>query len=107
MRGTGGGEGRGVSRPNPTRHGHAIECRINAEDPIRNFLPSPGRVVGYREPTGSGVRVDSGVAAGSVVPPYYDPLLAKLIVRARNRGEAIKLLRRWIHGYEIRGVPPN
>jgi len=101
------GDGLEVSQSELAHHGHAIECRINAEDPIRNFLPSPGRVVGYREPTGSGVRVDSGVAAGSVVPPYYDPLLAKLIVRARNRGQAIKLMRRCIEGYEIRGVQTN
>src|SRR2546425_6375475 len=83
------GDGLEVSQAELTRHGHAIECRINAEDPIRNFLPSPGRVVGYGEPTGSGVRIDSGVAAGSVVPPYYDPLIAKLIVHARNRGWAL------------------
>src|SRR5256885_7781113 len=101
------GDGLEVSQSELAHHGHAIECRINAEDPIRNFLPSPGRVVGYREPTGSGVRVDSGVAAGSVVPPYYDPLLAKLIVRARERGQAIKLMRRCIEGYGIRGVQTN
>src|SRR5207253_6793549 len=64
-------------------------------------------VVGYHEPTGSGVRIDSGVAAGSVVPPYYDPLIAKLIVHARNRGQAIERMRRSIEGYEIRGVLTN
>src|SRR2546428_7748697 len=93
------GDGLEVSQSELAHHGHAIECRINAEDPIRNFLPSPGRVVGYREPTGSGVRVDSGVAAGSVVPPYYDPLLAKLIVRAPDRGAARQLMRRCMRGY--------
>src|SRR2546422_629715 len=101
------GDGLEGSQAEPTRHGHAIECRINAEDPIRNFLPSPGRVVGYHEPTGSGVRIDSGVATGSVVPPYYDPLIAKLIVHARNRGQAIERMRRSIEGYEIRGVLTN
>src|SRR5207249_157010 len=101
------GDGLEVSQAELTRHGHAIECRINAEDPIRNFLPSPGRVIGYREPTGSGVRIDSGVAAGSVVPPYYDPLIAKLIVHTRNRGQAIERMRRSIEAYEIRGVLTN
>src|SRR2546425_1089823 len=101
------GDGLEVSQAELTRHGHAIECRINAEDPIRNFLPSPGRVVGYHEPTGSGVRIDSGVAAGSVIPPYYDPLIAKLIVHTRNRGQAIERIRRSIEAYEIRGVQTN
>ncbi len=101
------GDGLEVSQSELARHGHAIECRVNAEDPIRNFLPSPGRVVGYREPTGSGVRVDSGVAAGSVVPPYYDPLIAKLIVHARNRRPAIERMRRCVDAYEIRGVRTN
>src|SRR2546427_208233 len=101
------GDGLEISQAELTRHGHAIECRVNAEDPIRNFLPSPGRVVGYHEPTGSGVRIDSGVATGSVVPPYYDPLIAKLIVHARNRGQAIERMRRSIEGYEIRGVLTN
>src|SRR5437899_211687 len=101
------GDGLEVSQSELAHHGHAIECRINAEDPIRNFLPSPGRVVGYREPTGSGVRVDSGVAAGSVVPPYYDPLIAKLIVHTRNRGQTIERMRRSIEAYEIRGVLTN
>jgi len=98
------GDGLEISQSELTRDGHAIECRVNAEDPIRNFLPSPGQVVGYREPTGPGVRIDSGVAAGSVVPPYYDPLIAKLVVHARNRKQAIERMRRSIEAYEIRGV---
>src|SRR3989475_2198965 len=101
------GDGLEISQSDLTRHGHAMECRVNAEDPLRNFLPSPGRIVGYPEPTGPGIRVDSGVAAGSLVPPSYDPLVAKLVVRARNPGQAIKLMRRCIEGYEVRGVPPN
>jgi len=101
------GDGPEVSQSELTRHGHAIECRVNAEDPIRNFLPSPGRVVGYREPTGPGVRVDSGVAGSSVVPPYYDPLIAKLVVQGRDRRQAIERIRRCVDAYEIRGVYTN
>ena len=101
------GDGLEVSQSELTRHGHAIECRVNAEDPIRNFLPSPGRIVGYRQPRGPGVRVDSGVAAGSLVPPYYDPLVAKLVVHARNRRQAIEHMRTSVDEYEIRGVYTN
>src|SRR2546426_1058721 len=101
------GDGLEIPQAELTRHGHAIECRVNAEDPIRNFLPSPGRIVGYREPTGPGVRVDSGVAAGSLVPPYYDPLVAKLVVHAPNRRQAIERMRRSIDAFEVRGVQTN
>src|SRR5438445_5286310 len=101
------GDGLEFAQAELTRRGHAMECRVNAEDPIRNFLPSPGRIVGYREPTGSGVRIDSGVAAGSLVPPYYDPLMAKLVVHATNRKKAIELMRRSIDAFEIRGVHTN
>ncbi len=85
-------------------HGHALEARINAEDPLRNFLPSPGRIVAYREPSGPNIRVDSGIAAGSLVPPFYDPLVAKVIVRGRSRTEALRRMERALSAYEIRGV---
>ena len=98
------GDGLGVSSTEVTHRGHAIECRVNAEDPLRNFLPSPGRVVGYREPHGVGVRVDSGIGVGSDVPPYYDPLLAKVIVHARSRRAAIDRMLQSIDAFEIRGV---
>jgi len=88
-------------------HGHAMECRINAEDPLRNFLPSPGRIVGYREPAGHGVRVDSGIAVGSVVPPFYDPLLAKVIVRGRTRPEVVDRMARTVADFEVLGVKTN
>src|SRR3989454_1147331 len=101
------GDGLEISQSDLTRHGHAMECRVNAEDPLRNFLPSPGRIVDYREPTGPGVRVDSGVAAGSLVPPYYDPLVAKLVVHARNRRQAIEHMQSSIDAFEIRGVHTN
>lgn len=101
------GEDPEVSQNEVQGHGHAMECRVNAEDPLRNFLPSPGRIVGYREPAGHATRVDSGVGVGSVVPPYYDSLLAKLIVRGRTRVEVVERMARSLADYEIRGVQTN
>ncbi|MEK9904414.1 MAG: acetyl-CoA carboxylase biotin carboxylase subunit [Rhodospirillales bacterium] len=87
-------------------NGHAIEARINAEDP-ENFTPSPGRITLYHPPGGPGVRVDSHVFQGAMVPPYYDSLIAKLIVHADNRPAAISRLDRALGEYAIDGVRTN
>jgi acetyl-CoA carboxylase biotin carboxylase subunit len=84
--------------------GHAIECRINAEDASKNFIPRPGTITAYVEPAGPGIRVDSGVAAGSQVHPYYDPLLAKLIVHGADRDEATRLMRDALSHFTVEGV---
>ena len=85
--------------------GHSIECRINAEDVNRNFLPRPGVITGWQTPTGDGVRVDTHCYAGYSVPPYYDSLLAKLIVHADTRGQAIARMREALEGFCIEGLP--
>ncbi|MFB3818923.1 MAG: acetyl-CoA carboxylase biotin carboxylase subunit [Candidatus Methylomirabilales bacterium] len=85
-------------------HGAALECRIYAEDPFRNFLPSPGRIVALREPGGPGVRVDSGVYEGYEVQLHYDPLIAKLIAWGRDRAEAVQRMRRALREYSLAGV---
>jgi acetyl-CoA carboxylase biotin carboxylase subunit len=84
--------------------GHAIECRINAEDPAAGFRPSPGRVTGAVFPAGPGIRVDTHIQAGSVVPPQYDSLLAKLVVSGASRAEALDRLRGALDRCEIGGV---
>jgi pyruvate carboxylase subunit A len=87
--------------------GWAIECRINAEDPSNNFVPSPGRLKGYRSPGGIGIRVDSGVHTSYSIPPSYDPMISKLIVWGRDRKEAIERMRRALYEYIIFGVKTN
>jgi acetyl-CoA carboxylase, biotin carboxylase subunit len=84
--------------------GHAIECRITAEDPD-TFMPSPGRVTAFHAPGGMGVRVDSALYAGYVVPPYYDNMIAKLIVHAPTRAEAIARMRRSLDEFAVVGIP--
>jgi acetyl-CoA carboxylase biotin carboxylase subunit len=84
--------------------GHALECRIYAEDPDAGFMPSPGRITGLRVPDGPGIRNDGGVEAGSEVPVYYDPLVSKLVAWGADRAAVIARMRRALQEYEVRGV---
>ena len=86
------------------RRGHVIECRVNAEDPARNFQPSPGRIDVFHPPGGPGVRLDTHVYAGYTVPPYYDSLLAKVICQGRDRPEALKRMQVALESFIIEGV---
>ena len=88
----------------PPLRGHVIECRINAEDPARAFQPSPGRISAFHPPGGPGVRLDTHVYAGYTVPPYYDSLLAKLIVQGRDREEALRRMHMALESFIIEGV---
>ncbi len=87
--------------------GHAIECRINAEDPLNNFMPAPSKIIRYAEPSGPGIRIDSGVYQGFTIPPFYDSMIAKLIVWAEDRPRAINRAKRALWEYQIGGVRHN
>ncbi|MDT4817976.1 Acetyl-/propionyl-coenzyme A carboxylase alpha chain [compost metagenome] len=111
------GEKLPLAQADVKRDGWAIECRINAEDPFRNFLPSTGRLVKFQPPAESmfasdtghlhGVRVDTGVYDGGEIPMYYDSMIAKLIVHGKDRNEAIALMREALNGFVIRGISSN
>ena len=88
-------------------NGCAIECRINAEDPLDDFVPTPGKIRIYHSPGGTGVRVDSGVYSSYMIPPFYDPMISKLIAWGRDRNEAIARMRRALHEYTIVGIKNN
>ncbi len=97
----------GLRQEDVRMSGSAIECRINAEDPLEDFVPTPGRIRSYLPPGGTGVRVDSGVYSSYTIPPFYDPLVAKLIVWGRDRDEAIGRMRRALYEYVVGGVKTN
>ena len=100
-----GGEPISVSQQDVRLQGHAIECRINAEDPRQNFRPSPGKITGWLPPGGPGVRVDSHVYTGYEIPPFYDSLIGKLIVWAPTRELALRRLRRALSEWAVTGIP--
>ncbi len=111
------GEQLPITQADVKREGWAIECRINAEDPFRSFLPSTGRLVRFQPPAQSmhqantdalyGVRVDTGVVDGGEIPMYYDSMIAKLIVHGKDRNEAIAKMREALNGFVIRGISSN
>jgi len=96
--------GEPISGQNYEPVGHAIECRINAEDPYNDFRPSPGRITVLHQPGGHGIRVDSHAYAGYTIPPYYDSMIAKIIAVARTREEAINTMHRALSEYVIEGI---
>ncbi len=98
------GEKLGYTQKDIRINGWAMECRVNAEDPARNFMPSPGKITGYYPPGGMGVRVDSAVYEGYQIPPYYDSMIGKLIVWGRDRNEAIIRMRRALEEYVVEGI---
>jgi acetyl-CoA carboxylase biotin carboxylase subunit len=100
-----GGEPISVTQQEVRLHGHAIECRINAEDPRQNFRPSPGKITGWLPPGGPGVRVDSHVYTGYEIPPFYDSLIGKLIVWAPTRDMALRRARRALSEWAVTGIP--
>ena len=100
-----GGAALAVTQDQIKLNGHAIECRINAEDVSRDFLPSPGRVTKWAPPQGPGIRLDSHMRAGAMIPPFYDSMIGKLIVHAETRTEAIALMADALDRFVIEGVP--
>jgi acetyl-CoA carboxylase, biotin carboxylase subunit len=102
-----GGEALPIAQSDVKVHGHAIEARIIAEDPARGFAPSPGRITAWTAPRGPGIRLDTAVGAGAVIPPFYDSMIAKLIVHAADRPAAVALLRDALGQFEVTGVATN
>ena len=100
-----GGGGLSVAQDEIKLSGHAIELRINAEDAARDFMPSPGRITRWEPPTGEGIRLDSHMSAGAMIPPYYDSMIGKLIAHGRDRADAIARLVAAIDEFVIEGVP--
>ena len=101
------GDGLGVAQEDIALSGHAIECRINAEAPERDFAPSPGLIDAWCPPEGEGVRIDSHCRAGAFVSPFYDSMIAKLIVRGADRAEAVARMGGALEAFRIGGIDTN
>jgi acetyl-CoA carboxylase biotin carboxylase subunit len=99
------GQGIGLSQADVHFRGHAIECRINAEDPFNNFMPAPGRITAWTPPSGEGIRLDTHARMGYLVPPFYDSMIGKLIAKGRDRSEAIERILKAIRDFRLEG--PN
>ncbi len=100
-----GGEALSIGQDDMRIRGHAIECRINAEDPGRDFQPSPGRITRWVPPEGEGIRLDTHMSEGAMIPPYYDSMIGKLIVTGDTRAEAIDRLSQALANFKVEGVP--
>jgi len=100
------GEPLGVTQEDVEISGHAIECRINAEDPV-TFMPSPGQITTFHPPGGPGIRLDTAAYAEAVIPPFYDSMIAKVIARGNTRGEAVLRMRRALDSFVIEGIKTN
>ncbi|MBB5685896.1 acetyl-CoA carboxylase biotin carboxylase subunit [Sphingobium boeckii] len=100
-----GGAPLSVSQDDIAMTGHAIECRINAEDVGKGFIPVPGRITGWRPPEGDGVRLDSHMSEGAVIPPFYDSMIGKLIVHGTDRADAVAKLTTALDSFKVEGVP--
>jgi acetyl-CoA carboxylase biotin carboxylase subunit len=99
------GQGIGLSQADVHFRGHAIECRINDEDPFNNFMPAPGRITAWTPPSGEGIRLDTHARMGYLVPPFYDSMIGKLIAKGRDRSEAIERILKAIRDFRLEG--PN
>ncbi len=100
-----GGGGLSLKQEDIHLSGHAIECRINAEDVTRGFIPVPGRITGWHPPQGEGVRLDSHMQAGAIIPPFYDSMIGKLVVHGDDRAQAVARLRDALDEFTVEGVP--
>jgi len=97
------GQGIGLTQKDIHIEGHAIEIRINAEDPFNNFAPSPGRITEWHAPSGEGIRLDTHARLGYLVPPFYDSMIGKLIAHGKDRDEAIARLTQAIQEFRLKG----
>jgi acetyl-CoA carboxylase biotin carboxylase subunit len=97
-------QGETVERTSAEMEGHAIECRINAENPFKNFSPAPGEITAFHQPGGHGVRVDTAAYSGYMIPPTYDSMIAKLITYGKTRDQAVRKMRRALDEFIVEGV---